>query len=54
MLEKQKWRYIRQEGQSLIIKVGEVPADRNALDWYGECVNEFEKGVPNVLDKKTA
>ena len=54
LLEKQKWRYMREEGQSLIVKISEVPAGKNANEWYGECVNEFEKGVPNVLDKQPA
>ncbi|ENU80031.1 hypothetical protein F975_01783 [Acinetobacter sp. ANC 3789] len=51
LLEKQKWRYMREEGQSLFVKVGEVPEDKTAMDWYGECMNEFDKGIPNVLDK---
>ncbi len=51
LLEKQKWRYMREEGQSLIVKISEVPEGRAATDWYGECVDEFEKGVPNVIDK---
>lgn len=51
MLEKQHWRSGREVGQSLIIAVGSVPEGRTAMDWYGECMNEFEKGVPNVLDK---
>jgi len=57
LLDKQKWRDKRQkfkENQSLIIKIGEVPHGMTAIDWYGECVNEFENGVPNVLDKQSA
>lgn len=57
LLEKQKWRDKREkfkENQSLIIKIGEIPQGRAAIDWYGECVNEFENGVPNVLDKQPA
>lgn len=54
LLEKQKWRYKREEGQSLIVKINAVPEGRNAIDWYGECVNDFEQGVPNVLDKNVA
>ncbi len=57
LLEKQKWRDKREkfkENQSLIIKIGEVPQGRAAIDWYGECVNEFENGAPNVLDKQPA
>lgn len=51
LLEKQKWKYMREEGQSLFVKVGEVPDGKTAISWYGECMNEFEKGTPNVLDK---
>ena len=51
LLEKQRWRYGREEGQSLIIAIGERPDGKTDMDWYGECANEFEKGVPNVLDK---
>lgn len=51
LLEKQRWRYGRDEGQSLIIAIGERPDGKTDMDWYGECANEFEKGVPNVLDK---
>ncbi|MEQ1118202.1 primase-helicase family protein [Acinetobacter junii] len=57
LLEKQKWRDKREkfkENQSLIIKIGEVPLGMTAIDWYGECVNDFENGVPNVLDKNSA
>lgn len=56
LLEKQKWRDYREkfkESQSLIIKIGEVPTGKTAIDWYGECVSEFAKGVPNVLDKQS-
>lgn len=49
LLEKQRWRYGREEEQSLIVCVNECPAGENAMDWYGIGVNEFEKGVPNVL-----
>ena len=51
LLEKQRWRYGREEGQSLIIAIGERPDGKTDMDWYGECADEFEKGVPNVLDK---
>ena len=51
LLEKQRWRYGREEGQSLIIAIGERPDGKTDMDWYGECANEFDKGVPNVLDK---
>lgn len=51
ILDKQKWRHGRKEGQSLIISVGDVPEGKPANVWYGECMDEFEKGVPNVLDK---
>lgn len=57
LLEKQKWRDKREkfrEQQSLIIKIGNVPEGWKAIDWYGECVDEFENGVPNVLDKQSA
>ncbi len=53
LLEKQRWRYGREEGQSLIIAIGERPDGKTDMDWYGECANDFEKGIPNVLDKKT-
>lgn len=51
LLEKQRWRYGREEGQSLIIAIGERPDGKTDMDWYGECANDFEKGIPNVLDK---
>lgn len=51
LIEKQKWRYNKEQGQSLIISVGDCPDGKTAIDWYGECVNEFERGVPNVIDK---
>lgn len=51
LLEKQHWRYGRDQGQSLIVSVADCPEGKSAIDWYGECVNEFEKGIPNVLDK---
>lgn len=50
LLEKQKWRYGREVGQSLIIAVGDVPDGKAANEYYGECMNEFEKGIPSVLD----
>ena len=52
LLEKQRWRYGREEGQSLIISIGDRPDGKTDMDWYGECVNDFEKGVPGVLDKR--
>lgn len=51
LLEKQHWRYGHDQGQSLIVSVADCPEGKSAIDWYGECVNEFEKGIPNVLDK---
>lgn len=55
LLEKQHWRYQRKQGQSLIVAVGASPQDKNAIDWYGECVDRFDEaqngGFPNVLDK---
>lgn len=51
LLEKQKWRYIKEEGQSLIVSVGNCPEGKRAIEWYGECVNEFDRGAPNVIDK---
>ena len=52
-LLKKHWRYQRKQGQSLI--VGASPQDKNAIDWYGECVDRFDEaqngGFPNVLDK---
>ncbi|WP_227542877.1 DUF5906 domain-containing protein [Acinetobacter chinensis] len=54
LLEKQRWRWGREEGQSLIISVGEKPEGKTDMDWYGECADEFEKGVPDVLDKRIA
>ena len=50
LLEKQKWRYIKEQGQSLIVSIGDCPEGKTAIEWYGECVNEFERGAPNVLD----
>lgn len=50
LLDKQKWRYGRETGQSLIIAVGEVPDGKPANEWYGECMKEFDKGIPSVLD----
>lgn len=52
LLEKQRWRYGREEGQSLIISIGDRPDGKTDMDWYGECANDFEKGVPDVLDKR--
>lgn len=52
LLEKQRWRYGREEGQSLIISIGDRPAGKTDMDWYGECANDFEKGIPDVLDKR--
>ena len=50
LLEKQKWRYIKEQGQSLIVSIGDCPEGKTAIEWYGECVNEFDRGAPNVLD----
>ena len=54
LLEKQKWKHKHETGQALVIKLGPVPAGKDANIWFGECINEFERSVPNVLDKKTA
>lgn len=51
LIEKQKWRYIREQGQSLIVSIGDCPEGKSAIEWYGECVNEFDRGAPNVIDK---
>ncbi|OAL78961.1 hypothetical protein AY606_05915 [Acinetobacter sp. SFB] len=51
LIEKQKWRYIKEQGQSLIVSIGDCPDGKTAIEWYGECVNEFDRGAPNVLDK---
>lgn len=51
LIEKQKWRYIREQGQSLIVSIGDCPEGKTAIEWYGECVNEFDRGAPNVIDK---
>lgn len=50
LLEKQKWRHIKEQGQSLIVSIGDCPEGKTAIEWYGECVNEFDRGAPNVLD----
>lgn len=50
LIEKQKWRYIKEQGQSLIVSIGDCPEGKSAIEWYGECVNEFDKGAPNVID----
>lgn len=50
LIEKQWWRYGKEQQQSLIVCVSECPEGKNAMDWYGEGVHDFEKGIPNVLD----
>lgn len=49
--EKQWWQFRNEKGQALIIVVGDRPSNKTDIDWYGECIDEFEKGVPSVLDK---
>ena len=51
LIEKQKWRHVREQGQSLIVSIGDCPEGKSAIEWYGECVNEFDRGAPNVIDK---
>lgn len=60
LLEKQHWKHRHKGGQSLMVVVGASPSNKNAIDWYGECVDQFEDslsnaasgGVPNVLDNR--
>lgn len=54
LIEKQWWQYKHEKGQALMVVIDDVPEGKTAIDYYGECVNEFENGVPDVLDKSIA